>query len=38
MYATYADLEAGVANYDELAYTYPAGVTSPIVPWLPDDV
>jgi hypothetical protein len=37
-YATYADLTAALASYDELAYTYPTGVTSPIVPWLPDDV
>jgi hypothetical protein len=37
-YATYAALKAGVATYDDLAYTYPSGVTNPIVPWLPDDV
>jgi hypothetical protein len=37
-YATYADLKAALASYDELAYTYPTGVTSPITPWLPDDV
>jgi hypothetical protein len=36
-YATYADLTAGVADYDELAYTYPVGA-EPISPWLPDDV
>jgi hypothetical protein len=36
-YATYADLEVGVASYDELAYTYPAGVSDPITPWPPDD-
>jgi hypothetical protein len=37
-YATYAALKAAVATYDDLAYTYPVGVASPIVPWLPDDV
>jgi hypothetical protein len=36
-YATYAALEAGVANYDELAYTYAGGV-NPVTPWLPVDV
>jgi hypothetical protein len=36
-YATYADLLAGVANYDELAYTYPGGAVA-IPPWLPSDV
>jgi len=37
-FATYAALKAGVANYDALAYTYPAGVTNPNPPWPPDDV
>jgi hypothetical protein len=38
-YATYADLEAAVGTYDELAYTYPPDlVASPIEPWLPDDI
>ncbi|HEY3021025.1 MAG TPA: hypothetical protein VGJ32_12580 [Solirubrobacteraceae bacterium] len=37
-YATYADLLAGAATYEGLAYTYPSGVADPILPWLPDDV
>jgi len=36
-FATYAALLAGVANYDALAYTYPAG-GGPVDPWLPDDI
>jgi hypothetical protein len=37
-FATYAALKAAVGTYDELAYTYPGGEASPIIPWLPDDV
>lgn len=37
-YASYAALKAGVANYDELAYTYPAGTVNPLPPWPPDDI
>ena len=37
-YATYAALAADVASYDELAYTYPSGITNPILPWPPEDV
>ena len=37
-FATYAALKAGVASYGDLAYIYPPGTTSPIIPWLPDDV
>jgi hypothetical protein len=36
-FASYAALKAGVADYDELAYTYPEGI-SPIPVWPPDDV
>jgi len=38
-FATYADLKAAVVTYDQLAYTLPPdGESSPIEPWLPDDV
>jgi hypothetical protein len=37
-FASYAALKAGVASYDALAYTYPSGVSDPILPWPPDDV
>lgn len=37
-YASYTALTAAVASYDALAYTYPAGVTSPLPPWPPDDI
>jgi hypothetical protein len=37
-YASYTALKAAVASYDALAYSYPTGVTNPILPWPPDDV
>lgn len=37
-YASYTALKAGVASYDALAYSYPAGVTNPLPPWPPDDI
>jgi hypothetical protein len=37
-YADYAALKTANANYDALAYSYPVGVTNPILPWPPDDV
>jgi len=37
-YATYAAMKTAVPSYDALAYTYPTGVASPILPWPPNDV
>jgi len=38
-FATYAALKTAVGTYDQLAYTFPANPdSSPLVPWLPDDV
>lgn len=38
-WATYADMQAAVGTYDELAYTFPANPDgNPVIPWLPDDI
>ena len=37
-YATYAALKAAVGSYEQLAYIYPLGGSSPTPPWLPDDI
>jgi len=38
-WASYAALKAAVGTYDQLAYTFPAGGgSSPVIPWLPDDI
>jgi len=40
MFATYADLQAAVGTYDQLAYMFPGepGEGGALIPWLPDDV
>jgi len=37
-WATYADMLAAVGTYDQLAYIFPGGDASPVIPWLPDDI